>query len=532
MSLIKSNINTKAEDYKTNYDHMSLLVDEFKQKKLKQTGSKEAIDRHSKRGKLTARKRIETLIDNNTEFMEFSSLASIDMYENQNPCAGIITGVGQICSMPCVIIANDATIKGGTYFPMTVKKHLRAQEVAMDNNLVCIYMVDSGGAFLPMQAKVFPDKDHFGRIFYNQSVMSKKGIGQIAIVMGNCTAGGAYIPAMCDENIIVDKTGTIFLGGPPLVKAATGEEVSKEDLGGAKVHCTKSGVTDHFAKDDHHAIEICRTLVTHMNKKPRSVKRFKPENPYYDPGELYGIIPQNTRKTFDVREIIARLVDGSRFCEFKKFYTDSIVTGFATIDGYEVGVIANNGVLISESALKAVHFIGLCTKRKIPIVFLHNITGFMVGKEYENRGIAKDGAKMVMAVSNANVAKFTVVIGGSYGAGNYAMCGRAYSPRQLWMWPNARISVMGGEQASKVLSTVKFDQLKKKGIQMSDAEIKEFEKPILEKYKIESSAYYSTARIWDDGIIDPLDTRKVLSMGLEMSLYNEDDPTINGIFRM
>lgn len=513
---------------------MSYLVNEFKQKELqiKKGGSEGALKKHKSRGKLTARERINALVDENTEFMEFSSLASIDMYDNKNPCAGIITGVGIVSNLCCVIVANDATVKGGTYFPMTVKKHLRAQEIAIENNLTCIYMVDSGGAFLPMQAEVFPDKDHFGRIFYNQSIMSKNGIGQIAMVMGSCTAGGAYIPAMCDENIIVEKTGTIFLGGPPLVKAATGEEVSDEDLGGARVHCTKSGVTDHLASDDYHAIEICRNLVTYMNKKPRSIRRFKPEKPFYDPKELYGVIPKDLRKTFDVREIIARLVDGSRFSEFKKLYTDSIVTGFAAIDGFEVGIIANNGVLLNESALKATHFIGLCTKRNVPLVFIHNITGFMVGKEYENRGIAKDGAKMVMAVSNANVAKFTVVIGGSYGAGNYAMCGRAYGPRQLWMWPNSRISVMGGEQASKVLSTVKIDSLKKKGVKMSEKEIQEFEQPILEKYNLESSAYYSTARIWDDGIIDPLDTRKVLSLGLQMSLYKEQSPTINGIFRM
>ena len=534
MSVLQTKINTKDKEFITNSKHMSSLVDEFNKKlsEVKKGGSPQDVKKHKSRGKLTARERVEALIDKDSEFLEFSALASLHMYEGKNPSAGIVTGVGMVCAKPCVIVANDATVKGGTYFPMTAKKHLRAQEIAIENNLPCIYMVDSGGAYLPLQSEVFADRDHFGRIFYNQALMSKLGIGQIAIVMGSCTAGGAYIPAMSDENIIVEKTGTIFLGGPPLVKAATGEEVTPEELGGAKVHSKISGVTDHFARDDFHAIEICRNLVTFMNKKRKDVKRFKPEDPLYDSKELYGIIPVDQRKTFDVREIISRIVDGSRLSEFKKFYADTIVTGFCAIDGYEVGVIANNGVLFSESALKAVHFISLCTKRQIPLLFIHNITGFMVGKEYENKGIAKHGAKMVMAVSNANVPKFTVVIGGSYGAGNYAMCGRAYNPRQLWMWPNATISVMGGTQAAKVLSTVKLEKLKNKGIKMTEEDISEFEKPILEKYANEGSCYYSTARIWDDGIINPADTRKFLSMGLEMSLYKENEPTIFGTFRM
>jgi len=433
----------------------------------------------------------------------------------------------------CVIVANDATVKGGTYFPMTVKKHLRAQEIAMENGLPCIYLVDSGGAFLPLQAEVFPDRDHFGRIFYNQARMSAMNIPQISVVMGSCTAGGAYVPSMSDENVIVKDNGTIFLGGPPLVKAATGEVVDAQELGGAYTHCELSGVTDHFAEDDEHAIEITRSIVAHLNHKKKVQLRMQPiEEPAYDATELYGIIPADSRIQFDVREIIARVVDGSRFHEFKAMYGKTLVTGFAHIYGMPVGIIANNGVLFSESAQKAAHFIELCEQREVPLIFLQNITGFMVGKKYEQEGIAKHGAKMVMAVSNARVPKFTVVIGGSYGAGNYGMCGRAYQPRQLWMWPNAKISVMGGEQAANVLLTVKLDQLAAKGQTMSADEQAEFKKPTLEKYEVESSAYYSSARIWDDGIIDPVDTRRVLALGIAASLNKDWGPQSQGVFRM
>jgi 3-methylcrotonyl-CoA carboxylase beta subunit len=434
----------------------------------------------------------------------------------------------------CVIIANDATVKGGTYFPITVKKHLRAQEIAEENHLPCIYLVDSGGAFLPLQAEVFPDRDHFGRIFYNQARMSAKGIPQIAVVMGSCTAGGAYVPAMSDETIIVKEQGTIFLGGPPLVKAATGEVVTAEELGGADVHCKESGVADHYAVNDEDALAITRHVVEHLNQRPKSTLRTLPaEDPLYDAEEIYGVVNRDVRKPYDVREIIARLVDGSRFHEFKKLYGETIVTGFAHIWGYPVGILANAGVLFSESALKATHFIELCSQRSVPIVFLQNITGFMVGRSYETGGIAKNGAKMVAAVSNANVPKFTVVIGGSYGAGNYGMCGRAYQPRQLWMWPNARISVMGGEQAANVLATVKQDQLESRGeARMSAEQEDEFKQPILEKYAVESSAYYSTARLWDDGIIDPVDTRMVLALGIAAALNAPFPTRTHSVFRM
>jgi 3-methylcrotonyl-CoA carboxylase beta subunit len=432
-----------------------------------------------------------------------------------------------------VIVANDATVKGGTYFPMTVKKHLRAQEIAFENALPCIYLVDSGGAFLPMQADVFPDRDHFGRIFYNQARMSAINIPQIAVVMGSCTAGGAYVPAMSDENVIVKENGTIFLGGPPLVKAATGEVVDAQALGGAQVHCETSGVTDHFAEDDHHAIEITRSIVAHLNrKKIIKLKTLSVEEPLFDSKEIYGVIPKDSRVPFDVREVIARIVDGSRLHEFKPLYGKTLVTGFAHIWGMPVGIIANNGVLFSESALKAAHFIELCEQREIPLIFLQNITGFMVGQKYENEGIAKHGAKMVMAVSNARVPKFTVVIGGSYGAGNYGMCGRAYQPRQMWMWPNAKISVMGGEQAANVLLTVKMDQLAAKNQVMSPTEQTEFKRPTLEKYEKEGSAYFSTARLWDDGIIDPADTRRVLALGISASLNKDWGPQTQGVFRM
>lgn len=535
MELLETTIQNQSTDFKINSEHMLSLVNDWKRKieKVKLGGGAESIKRHTERGKLTARDRIENLIDPGSAFLEFSTLAAWQMYDNQAPGAGIITGIGVIEGQECIIVANDATVKGGTYFPMTVKKHLRAQEIAMENGLPCIYLVDSGGAFLPLQAEVFPDRDHFGRIFYNQARMSAQGIPQISVVLGSCTAGGAYVPAMSDENVIVKDNGTIFLGGPPLVKAATGEVVSAQELGGGLVHSETSGVTDHFAEDDRHALEITRSIVSHLNrKKVVSLKTLPVEEPMYDAKEIYGIIPKDTRIPFDVKEIIARIVDGSRFHEFKPLYGKTLVTGFAHIHGMPVGIIANNGVLFSESALKATHFIELCEQREIPLVFLQNITGFMVGKKYENEGIAKHGAKMVMAVSNAHVPKFTVVIGGSYGAGNYGMCGRAYQPRQMWMWPNARISVMGGEQAANVLLTVKLEQLAGMGGTMKEPEQNDFKKPILEKYETESSAYYSTARIWDDGVIDPIDTRRVLALGISASLNKSWGEKSQGVFRM
>lgn len=532
---IESQLDTGSQEFKNNRVWMSGLIEKLKQnlQTAQLGGGVEAIQKHTKRGKLTARQRIEKLVDRDGAFLEFSTLAAWDMYEGAAPGAGVVTGIGRICGQECVIVANDATVKGGTYFPMTVKKHLRAQEIAMENGLPCIYLVDSGGAFLPKQDEVFPDRDHFGRIFYNQARMSAKGIAQISVVMGSCTAGGAYVPAMSDENIIVKDTGTIFLGGPPLVKAATGEEVTAQELGGAEVHSTVSGVTDHFAEDDNEALLICRDIVSHLNKKkdiPVVLKEVI--EPKYDVDELLGIIPEDSRKPFDVREVIARIIDGSEFHEFKAGYATTIVTGFAHIWGIPVGIIANNGVIFSESALKATHFIELCEQRRIPLLFLQNITGFMVGKKYENEGIAKHGAKMVMAVSTASVPKFTVIIGGSYGAGNYGMCGRAFQPRQLWMWPNARISVMGGEQAANVLLTVKMEQLQAEGKSLSTSEQQELKAPILKKYDTESSAYYSTARLWDDGIIDPRDTRRALALGLGASFNSPWEKIGQGVFRM
>lgn len=532
---LETQISTQDESFIANAAAMKIVVDEWKNQmqKVQLGGGAEAVKKHKSRGKLTARERIEALLDPQTSFLEFSSLAAWGMYENQAPSAGVVTGIGSIHGTECMIVANDATVKGGTYFPMTVKKHLRAQEIAMENGLPCIYLVDSGGAFLPLQSEVFPDRDHFGRIFYNQARMSAEGIPQISVVMGSCTAGGAYVPAMSDENVIVKENGTIFLGGPPLVKAATGEEVNAQDLGGAKVHCELSGVTDHFAEDDEHAIEITRSIVAQLNhRKKVEMKIQAVEEPLANPKDIYGILPKDSRIPFDVREIIARLVDGSRFHEFKPLYGKTLVTGFSHIWGMPVGILANNGVLFSESAQKGAHFIELCEQRKIPLVFLQNITGFMVGKKYENEGIAKHGAKLVMAVSNAHVPKFTVVIGGSYGAGNYGMCGRAYQPRQLWMWPNARISVMGGEQAANVLLTVKLEQMSILGRGMSSDEREQFKKPILDKYESESSAYFSTARIWDDGIIDPLDTRQVLALGISASLNKDWGTQRQGVFRM
>lgn len=535
MEVLESNIDTSSKEFKENYKHYESLVNDLKEKiaLVQKGGGEEKIKIHKSRNKMLARERIEELLDPDTPFMEFNPLAAWDMYDNRAPCAGIITGIGLVHGREVVIVANDATVTGGTYYPMTVKKHLRAQEIAMENNLPCIYLVDSGGAFLPMQDEVFPDREHFGRIFYNQAKMSSMGIPQISAVMGSCTAGGAYVPAMSDETIIVKGTGTIFLGGPPLVKAATGEEVTAEELGGADVHCRESGVADHYAHDDHEAIQMIRNIVENLNRPEKTHLDIRePEEPLYDPKEIYGIIPKDLRKPFEVREIIARIVDGSKFHEFKALYGQTIVCGFARIMGYPVGILANNGVLFSESALKGTHFIEICCQRKIPLVFFQNITGFMVGRKYEAGGIAKDGAKMVSAVATANVPKFTVIIAGSFGAGNYGMCGRAYGPRQLWMWPNARISVMGGEQAANVLLTVKRDQLWRKGRELTKEEEKAITEPIIKKYEKEGNPYYSTARIWDDGIIDPIDTRMVLGLGISASLNAPIPDWKPGVFRM
>ena len=501
--------------------------------RVREGGGAAATERHRKRGKLTARERIDRLIDPGAAFLEFSALAANGMYDGDAPAAGIITGIGTVNGTPCVIVANDATVKGGTYYPMTVKKHLRAQEIAQQNHLPCIYLVDSGGAFLPLQADVFPDRDHFGRIFYNQARMSALGIPQIAAVMGSCTAGGAYVPAMSDEAIIVEGNGTIFLGGPPLVQAATGEIVSAEELGGADVHTRISGVADHLAVDDEHALGLVREAVAHANVRPHDAwPRATPRPPQQPRAAIYGVVPDDARRSYDVREIIACIVDGSDFAEFKTRYGTTLVCGFAHIDGHPVGIIANNGILFSESALKGAHFIELCARRGTPLVFLQNITGFMVGKDYERGGIAKDGAKLVTAVASANVPKFTVVIGGSFGAGNYGMCGRAFSPNQLWMWPNARISVMGGEQAASTLLTVRMEADKSKGTPLDAAAQTAFKAPILAKYEAEGNPYYATARLWDDGIIDPADTRDVLALGLAAARYAPPQPTTFGIFRM
>jgi acetyl-CoA carboxylase carboxyltransferase component len=501
--------------------------------RVKKGGGDAAVKRHKERGKMFVRERIDAVIDPETPFLEVSALAANGMYDDEAPSAGIVTGIGMIHGNQTMIVANDATVKGGTYFPITVKKHLRAQEIALQNNLPCLYLVDSGGAFLPLQAEVFPDRDHFGRIFYNQARMSSLGIYQVAAVLGSCTAGGAYVPAMSDEAIIVRNQGTIFLGGPPLVKAATGEEVTAEELGGADVHARISGVADHYAQDDADALEIVRAIFRSIPKPRPSMQPIaQPEEPRYDPDDIYGLIPRDPKQGYDVREVIYRIVDASWFHEFKALYAPTVVCGFARIWGYSVGIIGNNGVLFSESALKATHFIELCAQRNVPLIFLQNITGFMVGKQYEHGGIAKDGAKMVNAVANAAVPKFTVIIGGSYGAGNYGMCGRAYGPRQLWMWPNARISVMGGEQAANVLLQVKMDQLHAQGKTMSAKEQQEFMQPTLDKYATESNAYYSTARLWDDGIIDPADTRMVLALGISAAVNAPSEETRFGVFRM
>jgi len=519
VSVLNTHVERDSDVFTTRRKRMQALVDEVRERtaQIARGGGERAVERHRSRGKLTARERVDRLLDPGSAFLELNALAAWDMYDGQAPGAGIVTGVGVVEGQECVIVANDATVKGGSYFPLTVKKHLRAQEVAEQNALPCIYLVDSGGAFLPLQAEVFPDRDHFGRIFYNQARLSAKGITQIASVMGSCTAGGAYVPAMSDETIIVKGTGTIFIGGPPLVKAATGQDVTAEELGGADVHARQSGVADHYATSDEHALAIVRSIVRNLHRRKEAPWAIsEPEEPAVDPSDLYGLIPEDHRQQFDVREVIARLVDGSRFHEFKELYGETLVCGFARLEGYPVGILANNGVLFAESAQKGAHFIELACARKVPLVFLQNITGFMVGKEYEAGGIARDGAKLVMAVACADVPKFTVVTGGSFGAGNYGMAGRAYSPRQLWMWPNARISVMGGEQAATVLSMV------------GDTDPDE----IRAKYEEEGNPYYSTARLWDDGIIDPLDTRRVLALGISAALNAPIPESKFGIFRM
>jgi len=535
MTTLESKLNTRSEDFKANVAAMQAVVDDLRAhvEKLALGGGEDARKKHTARGKLLPRDRVQNLLDPGTPFLEFSQMAAYDMYDNAAPAAGIITGIGRVAGRECVIVCNDATVKGGTYYPMTVKKHLRAQEIAEQNNLPCIYLVDSGGANLPNQDDVFPDRDHFGRIFYNQANLSAQGIPQIAVVMGSCTAGGAYVPAMSDESIIVKEQGTIFLGGPPLVKAATGEVVSAEDLGGGDVHTRLSGVVDHLAQNDMHALSLARTIVSNLNrqKKHEMVLREVVE-PKFAAEELYGVIPVDTRKPFDIREVIARIVDGSEFDEFKSRYGTTLVCGFAHIFGMPVGIIANNGILFSESALKGAHFIELCAQRKIPLVFLQNITGFMVGRKYENEGIARNGAKMVTAVATAAVPKFTVIIGGSFGAGNYGMCGRAYSPRFMWMWPNARISVMGGDQAASVLATVKRDGIEARGGAWSKDEEEAFKQPIRAQYEHQGHPYYATARLWDDGVIDPADTRTVLGLGLSAALNAPIKDTKFGIFRM
>ena len=535
MYRIESKVDTQSKEYQENYKNLKKEVELYREKlaKIQEGGPKKYRDLHKSREKLLVRERLEKLFDKNTPFLELSALGAYDMYENEAPSAGMVTGIGVVHGREVLVVANDATVKGGTYFPMTIKKHIRAQQVALENRLPCIYLVDSGGIFLPLQAGTFPDKEHFGRIFYNQARLSGLGIPQISIVMGSCTAGGAYVPAMSDETVIVRQQGTIFIGGPPLVKAATGMDVTDEELGGADVHCRISGVSDYYAQNDSHALEIARNIVETLDPpKKFELDTAEPEDPYYDPEEIYGIIPGDTRKPYDFREVIARLVDGSRFQEFKEHYGQTIVCGFARIMGYPVGILANNGVLFSESSLKGSHFVTLCSMRKIPLIFFQNITGFIVGKQYEHGGIAKDGAKLVHAVANADVPKFTVIVGASNGAGNYAMCGRAYAPRLLWMWPNARISVMGGEQAADVLVTVKVNRLAAQGKKMTEKQIAEMRAPILKKYEHEASPYFSTARLWDDGILDPMETREALALGISMSLNAPIPDYKVGIFRM
>lgn len=535
MTVIKSAINTKSDAFSVNHDHMVEQVDDLKSviETIKQGGGEKAAARHQSRGKLLPRDRINALLDPGSPFLEIGQLAAHEVYDDYVPCAGVVAGIGRVNGQECMIVANDATVKGGTYYPLTVKKHLRAQAIAQENHLPCIYLVDSGGANLPRQDEVFPDKDHFGRIFFNQANMSAQNIPQLAVVMGSCTAGGAYVPAMADESIIVRDQATIFLGGPPLVKAATGEVVSAEELGGGDVHTRISGVADHLANNDHHALSIARDAVARLNrKKTIDIDVQPPTPPLYDSEEIYGIIPKDPRQQFDVREIIARIVDGSEFDEFKARYGTTLVCGFARIFGYPVGIVANNGILFAESAMKGAHFIELCAQRKIPLVFLQNITGFMVGKQYEHEGIAKHGAKMVTAVACAKVPKLTVLIGGSFGAGNYGMCGRAYDPRFLFMWPNARISVMGGEQAAGVLAQVKRDQKERAGESWSDEEETAFKQPVIDTYEHQGHPYYASARLWDDGVIDPADTRRVLGLSLSAALNKPIEDTQFGIFRM
>ena len=535
MAVIDSKINPRSDEFKANAAALGAAVADLKEKiaQIAVGGPEDARKKHTARGKLLPRERVEGLIDPGTPFLEFSQLAAYNMYKGAAPGAGVITGIGRIAGRECVIVCNDATVKGGTYFPMTVKKHVRAQEVASENHLPCVYLVDSGGGNLPTQEDVFPDREHFGRIFYNQANMSAKGIPQIAVVMGSCTAGGAYVPAMSDETIIVKNQGTIFLGGPPLVKAATGEVVSAEELGGGDVHTRVSGVADHLAHNDTHALAIARRIIGNLNRvKHPQVEIVAPREPLYPMEEIYGAVSTDSRKPYDVREVIARLVDGSEFDEFKARYGTTLITGFARIWGMQVGIIANNGILFSESALKAAHFIELCCQRNIPLLFLQNITGFMVGKKYESSGIARDGAKMVTAVATAKVPKFTVIIGGSFGAGNYGMCGRAYSPRFLWMWPNARISIMGGPQAASVLATVKRDGIEGKGGSWSAEEEAAFKQPILDQYEHQGHPYFASARLWDDGVIDPLDTRRVLGLAMSATLNAPQEKTNFGVFRM
>jgi len=535
MFRIESKVSTASDQYKENYkknkEQHQILKERLE--KIKQGGPEKARKRHLDRGKLLTRDRVSQLFDKNTPFLELSSLAAYDMYDNDAPAAGLIAGIGVVHGREVMVIANDATVKGGTYYPVTILKHARAQKIAEENHLPCVYLVDSGGIYLPLQSGVFPDKDHFGRIFYNQARMSAQGIAQISLVLGSCTAGGAYLPAMSDETVQVRQQGTIFIGGPPLVKAATGEEVTAEELGGADVHCRTSGVSDHYAQNDQHALQIARNIIQNLNRPDKfEVDISEPEEPYYDPEELYGVVPNDLRKQYDIREVIARIADGSRFHEFKELYGTTLVCGFARIMGYPVGILGNNGVLFSESSLKGAHFIELCTQRKIPLLFLQNITGFIVGRQYEAGGIARDGAKLVHAVANAQVPKFTVIVGGSYGAGNYAMCGRGYFPRLLWMWPNAKICVMGGEQAADVLATVKIRQLERDGKKLSQEEIDEIRKPVLEKYEAESSPYYSTARLWDDGVIGMTETREAIALGISMSLNQHIPDQKYGVFRM
>ncbi len=536
MGVIESSLNTASAQFQENAAHHRKLSEDLRglAERVALGGDERSRERHVKRGKLLPRERVNRLLDPGAPFLEVGQLGGYELYEDWLPSGGIITGVGQVAGQPCVVVANDATVKGGTYYPITVKKHLRAQEIALENRLPCIYLVDSGGAFLPMQADVFPDKHHFGRIFYNQANMSALGIPQLAVVMGSCTAGGAYVPAMCDQAIIVKDQGTIFLGGPPLVKAATGEEVDAESLGGGEVHSRVSGVTDYLADNDEHALMLAREAIAHSHQRFKSsIQRADPVEPLYAPDELYGVMPPDTRTPFDVREVIARLVDGSEFHEFKKLYGDTLVCGFAHVQGIPVGIIANNGILFSESAVKGAHFIQLADRRGVPLLFLQNITGFMVGQKYENQGIAKDGAKMVTAVACASVPKFTVVIGGSFGAGHYAMCGRAYGARMLWTWPNARISVMGGEQAAHVLATVREDGMQARGEDWAAADKEGFMQGIRDAYEAEGHPYFASARLWDDGVIDPRDTRRVLGLALSVATRAPQQPQSEfGIFRM